>query len=152
MFFASLIASSLVPLNVRSVLIASIIVLMPGLTLTTAVTELSTQHLVAGTVRLMGAAATLLKLSLGTIAAVQLARAFGWTALPSQALPVPAWAEWAALRIGNSKPPFSAVYASSSCRQASRTHVALPSGAGFWGSVTLAGRSGLARRLPVDGI
>jgi uncharacterized membrane protein YjjB (DUF3815 family) len=38
-----------------------------------------------------------LKLSLGTIAAVQLARAFGWTALPSQALPVPAWAEWAAL-------------------------------------------------------
>ena len=97
MFFASLIASSLVPLNVRSVLIASIIVLMPGLTLTTAVTELSTQHLVAGTVRLMGAAATLLKLSLGTIAAVQLARAFGWTALPSQALPVPAWAEWAAL-------------------------------------------------------
>lgn len=55
-------------------------------------------------------------------------------------------------RIGNSKPPFSAVYASSSCRQASRTHVALPSGAGFWGSVTLAGRSGLARRLPVDGI
>lgn len=68
MFFASLIASSLVPLNVRSVLIASIIVLMPGLTLTTAVTELSTQHLVAGTVRLMGAAATLLKLSLGSVA------------------------------------------------------------------------------------
>ena len=97
MFFAALIASSLVPLNVRSVLIASIIVLMPGLTLTTAVTELSTQHLVAGTVRLMGAAATLLKLSLGTIAAVQLARAFGLVALPAQGLPVPEWAEWVAL-------------------------------------------------------
>lgn len=97
MFLASLLAAWLVPLNVRSVLIASIIVLMPGLTLTTAVTELSTQHLVAGTVRLMGAAATLLKLSLGTIAAVQLTRAFAWTALPTQALPVPAWAEWAAL-------------------------------------------------------
>lgn len=97
MFLTSLIATQLEALNVRTVLIASIIVLMPGLTLTTAVTELSTQHLVAGSVRLMGAAAILLKLSLGTVAAVQLAHAFEWTAMPVVRLPVPPWAEWVAL-------------------------------------------------------
>lgn len=97
MFLASLLASWVVPLNVRSVLIASIIVLMPGLTLTTAVSELSTQHLVAGTVRLMGAAAVLLKLSLGTVAGVQMAKMLGLVALPGSLLPVPPWAEWVAL-------------------------------------------------------
>ena len=97
MFLTTLIAAQLEPLNVRTVLIASIIVLMPGLTLTTAVTELSTQHLVAGSVRLMGAAAILLKLSLGTVAGVQLAHAFGWVAAPVARLPVPPWAEWVAL-------------------------------------------------------
>ncbi|HQW80318.1 MAG TPA: threonine/serine exporter family protein [Pseudomonadota bacterium] len=97
MLAASFIASSIVPLNVRSVLIASLIVLMPGLTLTTAVSELSTQHLVAGTVRLMGATAVLLKLSLGTVAGVQVAKAAGWIALPGGELPVPPWAEWVAL-------------------------------------------------------
>lgn len=97
MLLASLIAATLEPLNVRSVLIASLIVLMPGLALTTAVSELSTQHLVAGTVRMMGAAAVLLKLSLGTVAGVQLAKAFGWAALPGVLPAVPAWAEWIAL-------------------------------------------------------
>jgi uncharacterized membrane-anchored protein len=97
MLLASLIAATLEPLNVRSVLIAALIVLMPGLALTTAVSELSTQHLVAGTVRMMGAAAVLLKLSLGTVAGVQLAKAFGWTTLPGALPAVPWWAEWIAL-------------------------------------------------------
>jgi len=97
MFLTTWIAAQVEPLNVRTVLIASIIVLMPGLTLTTAVTELSTQHLVAGTVRLMGAAAILLKLSLGTIAGVQLAHAFGLVAGPVTRLPVPPWSGWLAL-------------------------------------------------------
>jgi uncharacterized membrane protein YjjP (DUF1212 family) len=97
MFLATAIAALIEPLNVRTVLIASIIVLMPGLTLTTAVTELSTQHLVAGTVRLMGAAAVLLKLSLGTVAGVQLARALGWVAMPVLVPQVPPWAEWLGL-------------------------------------------------------
>jgi uncharacterized membrane protein YjjB (DUF3815 family) len=97
MFLASLVAATLQPIDVRNVLIAAIIVLMPGLTLTTAMVELSTQHLVAGTVRLMGAAAILLKLSLGTVAAVQLAKVTGLVALPGDLLPVPPWAEWLAL-------------------------------------------------------
>lgn len=97
MLLASGLAALVVPLNVRTVLIASLIVLMPGLTLTTAVSELSTQHLVAGTVRMMGAAAILLKLSLGTVGGAQTAKALGWVAQTGQALPVPAWAEWAAL-------------------------------------------------------
>lgn len=97
MFLASLVAATLQPIDVRNVLIAAIIVLMPGLTLTTAMVELSTQHLVAGSVRLMGAAAILLKLSLGTVAAVQLAKVCGLVALPGDLLPVPSWAEWLAL-------------------------------------------------------
>ncbi len=97
MFLASIVAATLQPIDVRSVLIAAIIVLMPGLTLTTAMVELSTQHLVAGSVRLMGAAAILLKLSLGTVAAVQLAKVCGLVALPGDLLPVPSWAEWVAL-------------------------------------------------------
>lgn len=97
MLLASYVASHWVPLNVRSVLIASLIVLMPGLMLTTAVSELSTQHLVAGTVRLMGATAVLLKLSLGTVAGVQVARALDWVAMSETLLPVPPWAEWVAL-------------------------------------------------------
>ncbi len=97
MFLASVVAATLQPIDVRNVLIAAIIVLMPGLTLTTAMVELSTQHLVAGSVRLMGAAAILLKLSLGTVAAVQLAKVCGLVALPGDLLPVPSWAEWVAL-------------------------------------------------------
>lgn len=74
-FLATMIATAIAawvePLAVRSVVIASLIVLMPGMTLTTAVRELSTQHLISGTARMMGAVATLLKLTFGTVVAVQ---------------------------------------------------------------------------------
>ena len=66
------------PLAVNSVVIASIIVLLPGLTLTTAVSELAAQQLVAGTARFAGATMTLLKLTFGAVAAMQLGRALGW--------------------------------------------------------------------------
>lgn len=74
---ATAIAAWLAPLALRSVVIASLIVLMPGMTLTTAVRELSTQHLISGTARMMGAIATLLKLTFGTIVAVQACVLFG---------------------------------------------------------------------------
>ena len=50
---------------------------MPGMTLTTAVRELSSQHLISGTARMMGAIATLLKLAFGTLAATQLCALLG---------------------------------------------------------------------------
>jgi uncharacterized membrane protein YjjP (DUF1212 family) len=52
-------------LSVYLVTLAGIIILLPGYTLTVAVTELSNRHLVAGTARLFGAFTTLVVLAIG---------------------------------------------------------------------------------------
>lgn len=94
------IAVHVTPLAVRSVVIASLIVLMPGMALTTAVRELSSQHLISGTARTMGALATLLKLAFGTIAATQLCTLIGWVPSGNPGVPVPAWIDWIAALAG----------------------------------------------------
>ena len=99
-FVATAIAVHVTPLAVRSVVIASLIVLMPGMTLTTAVRELSSQHLVSGTARMMGAIATLLKLAFGTVLATQLCGLLGWVPSASPEDLVPAWVEWIAVPCG----------------------------------------------------
>lgn len=77
------------PLSVQTVVIASLIVLMPGLSLTTAVTELASGQLVTGTARFAGAMVVLFKLTFGSIAGAQVVHALGWTprAAPVAALP-----------------------------------------------------------------
>jgi len=101
---ATLIATALAvyvaPLAVRSVVIASLIVLMPGMTLTTAVRELSSQHLISGTARMMGALATLLKLAFGTIVAAQLCGLFGWVPSGTPEVGVAHWTDWIAVLAG----------------------------------------------------
>lgn len=97
---ATLIAVYIEPIAVRSVVIASVIVLMPGMTLTTAVRELSGQHLMSGTVRMMGAMATLLKLAFGAIAAAQLCKLFGWIPVGGPEVPMPPWTLWVAVLAG----------------------------------------------------
>ena len=67
------------PLSLQTVIVASLIVLMPGLMLTTAVTELATQQLASGTTRFAGALMVLLKLTFGSVAGAQLVTALGWT-------------------------------------------------------------------------
>jgi uncharacterized membrane protein YjjP (DUF1212 family) len=94
------IAVHVTPLAVRSVVIASLIVLMPGMVLTTAVRELSSQHLISGTARMMGALATLLKLAFGTIAATQLCTLIGWVPSGNPGDAVPAWIDWIAALAG----------------------------------------------------
>jgi uncharacterized membrane protein YjjB (DUF3815 family) len=94
---ATLVAVYVTPLALRSVVIASLIVLMPGMTLTTAVRELSSQHLISGTARMMGAVATLLKLAFGTVAATQLCALLGLVPPASGEASVPAWTEWLAV-------------------------------------------------------
>ncbi len=91
------VASFVVPLAVKSVIVASLIVLLPGLTLTTAVSELSSQHLVSGTARFAGAIVVLLKLAFGTVAALQLAELLGWHPVEAGPAQMPPWVEWAAL-------------------------------------------------------
>jgi len=94
---ATLVAVYVAPIALRSVVIASLIVLMPGLTLTTAVRELSSQHLISGTARMMGAMATLLKLAFGTVAATQLFALLGIVPPQGGEAPVPRWTEWVAV-------------------------------------------------------
>jgi len=102
-FVATLIAFAIsefvVPLSVNSVAIAAIIVLLPGLTLTNAISELSTQQLVAGTARFAGAVAILLKLTFGAVAAMQIGRALGWEILETTPAPLPQEAVWFALAV-----------------------------------------------------
>ncbi len=99
-FIATLVAVYIAPIAVRSVVVASLIVLMPGMTLTTAVRELSSQHLISGTARTMGAMATLLKLAFGAVAAAQVCVLFNLVP-PSVVEPaVPLWTEWVAVLAG----------------------------------------------------
>ncbi|MBL8296991.1 MAG: threonine/serine exporter family protein [Rhodanobacteraceae bacterium] len=97
---ATLFSAYVAPLTLNAVVLASLIVLLPGMTLTTAVRELSSQHLVSGVARMAGATATLLKLTFGAVAATQLCRVVGVVSL-SEALPsVPLWVEWLGLAAG----------------------------------------------------
>jgi len=72
-----LVATFIAPLNQNTVIIASLIVLLPGLSLTNAMNELTSQHLVSGTARAAGALSTVLKLTLGTVIALYLAHLLG---------------------------------------------------------------------------
>jgi uncharacterized membrane protein YjjP (DUF1212 family) len=93
--------NSLVPgLDVFVVIMSSLIVLIPGLGLTIAVTELSTDHLASGSARLSGALVTLLKLSLGVLIGTVIVHWFGWS-VDSESFHAlvapPDWFRWPAL-------------------------------------------------------
>ncbi len=99
-FGASLVAAQWAAINVRSVVIAALIVLLPGLMLTTAVVELSTRHLVAGSVRFMGAVAILLKLTFGAVAGLQLAKVLDLGLATTTSPGLPGYTTWIALLAG----------------------------------------------------
>ncbi len=79
------------------VTLSGLIVLIPGLTLTVAMIELATRHLVAGMARFAGAATIFLMIALG----VALARKVGAGLFPvitsDQIVSLPGWTEWIAL-------------------------------------------------------
>ena len=94
---AVLVATFIHPLNLNTVIIASLVVLLPGMTLTNAVNELTSQHLVSGTARFAGAIATILKLTVGSLIAVTLAQLVGLVPEVRAARPQPDWVEWLSL-------------------------------------------------------
>ena len=94
---AVLVATFIHPLNLNTVIIASLVVLLPGMTLTNAVNELTSQHLVSGTARFAGAVATILKLTVGSLIAVTLAQLVGLVPEVRAARPQPDWVEWLSL-------------------------------------------------------
>ncbi len=96
-FLATIISLYVTPLTLKSVVLASLIVLLPGMQLTTAVRELSTQHLVSGVARLAGAVATLIKLAFGTIVANELCKVLQLLPPAPSQPPMAQWADWIAL-------------------------------------------------------
>jgi uncharacterized membrane protein YjjP (DUF1212 family) len=85
------------PISLQTVVVSALIVLLPGLMLTNAVSELTAQHWVSGSARVAGAATVLLKLAFGTLLGDQLIGALGWEPLGSGILRVSAAQEWLAL-------------------------------------------------------
>ncbi|MEP6766611.1 MAG: threonine/serine exporter family protein, partial [Gemmatimonadaceae bacterium] len=95
--------------------LAGLVVLLPGLTLTVALTELSTRHLSSGTARLMGALVVFLGLGFGIALGARLGGVIGNSIAPNFGIEtiassmkaastvvssnLPAWTEWAALLI-----------------------------------------------------
>ena len=97
---AIVISAWIVPLTVKPVVLSSLIVLVPGMSLTAAVRELSSQHLVSGTARLAGGMATLLKLTFGVVVASEFCHLLGIYAPATGLAPVPTWMEWPAVLVG----------------------------------------------------
>ncbi|EIL87811.1 threonine/serine exporter ThrE family protein [Rhodanobacter sp. 115] len=89
----------IVPLAIKSVILSSLIILIPGMSLTTAVREISSQHLVSGMARMGGAMSTLLKLGFGTLAASEVCNALGIHARDFVLPPLPSWTDYPALLI-----------------------------------------------------
>ena len=94
--FAAACASSVVAITPSLVTVAALIVLLPGLSLTVAMTELATRHLIAGTARLMSAVIVLLELVVGVALGDRVARALVHV---EQAVPIalPEWSQWLAM-------------------------------------------------------
>lgn len=90
---ATAFAHFVAPLTLQTVIVAALIVLMPGLTLTTAIAELASQQLVTGTTRFAGALMVLLKLTFGSVAASQVMLAIGWIPQQAEAQVLPQWVE-----------------------------------------------------------
>ena len=94
--FAAGVASAFVAISPTLVTLAALIVLLPGMALVVAMTELATRHLIAGTARLMLAVIVLLELVVGVALGGKLASAcVAVQAAPS--LPLPEWVPWLAL-------------------------------------------------------
>ncbi|GHA85525.1 threonine/serine ThrE exporter family protein [Cognatilysobacter bugurensis] len=96
-----LVASFIAPLNQNTVIIASLIVLLPGLALTNAVNELTSQHLVSGTARFAGAVTTVMQLAVGTLVGLYLMQLAGLDPQVRASKPQPLWMEWAALAVAS---------------------------------------------------
>jgi uncharacterized membrane protein YjjP (DUF1212 family) len=92
-------ARSFAPVSVYITIVAGIIVLVPGFTLTVAMTELATRNLVSGTARLAGAAGTFLAIGFGVALGTRLGEALFGAAkvVPPHALPL--WTEAVALAL-----------------------------------------------------
>lgn len=98
-FIATMVSAWLLPLALKLVVLSALIVLVPGMSLTNAVREMTSQHLASGVARFAGAAATILKLTFGTIAAAQVCAVVHIVPAAHSLPPLPLWTQWPALLV-----------------------------------------------------
>ncbi len=89
--FATVLAALGFPFSVFLATLAGVIVLIPGLTLTTAINELATRHLASGTARLMGAFVLLLSIAFGIALGSRIVTMATGPVLGGDAIPLPEW-------------------------------------------------------------
>lgn len=93
------VAHYIVPIDDRLVTLASLIILIPGLGITVALTELAVGHLSAGVARLAGACVSLLTLTIGVALGWRVA-AGAWRTLPeAPSWPLEPYWQWIAIFI-----------------------------------------------------
>jgi uncharacterized membrane protein YjjP (DUF1212 family) len=136
-FLAAVVASALAgaaahvigPMSVYLATLAGIIILIPGFTLTVALTELSNKHLVAGTARLFGAITTFIVIAVGVaIGSTLMAALLGDPALRAP-IPLPGWTE--ALALGTAPLAFAVLL---KARPRDAIWILLACGLGFAGT------------------
>jgi uncharacterized membrane protein YjjP (DUF1212 family) len=99
-FVAALLAAVVghwVGYSIYTATLAGLIVLVPGFTLTVAMTELSTRHLVSGTARLMGAFVLFLIILFGVALGTRIAAELVGPPKIVGIVPLPGWTEFVAL-------------------------------------------------------
>lgn len=94
-FGAGALAAAIGGVHPSIVTISALIALLPGMTLTTAMTELATRNLVSGTARLMAALVVLLELALGVALGERLAAEL-FVITADTPVTLPAWSIWIA--------------------------------------------------------
>ena len=95
--FAASVGSSFWPaIDPSLVTVASLIILLPGMSLTIAMTELATRNLMSGTARLVAAIMVLLELVVGVALGEQLAHTLVHVQ-GNAPMPLPEWTRWLAL-------------------------------------------------------
>lgn len=87
------------PLSVYIATVAGIIILLPGFTVTVAMSELSNRHLVSGTARLSGAFVTFVGLAFGVASGGEVAQLLVGAPRIANAAPMPVWTLWLALGV-----------------------------------------------------
>ena len=95
--FASAVGAAFWPaIDPSLVTVASLVILLPGMSLTVAMTELATRNLMSGTARLVSAIIVLLELVVGVALGEQLAHAVVHVP-PNSPVSLPEWTQWLAL-------------------------------------------------------
>jgi uncharacterized membrane protein YjjP (DUF1212 family) len=98
-FLATIAAASAGSLSAYIATVSGLIVLIPGLPLTTAMTELATRHLVSGTTRLAGTCGTFLTIGFGVALGTRLGERLAGEAAAFVPGPLPGWTLWLALGV-----------------------------------------------------